>query len=310
MFTVKELTVGHSILQYREEQLTGFRCRISPGRTLRGIKILFSYSPDPDGCPFCPEQVSLVTPTFRDGKRIHIGESVTFPNLYPFAEYHTVTAITARHEVDRFSKRQLLDAFEGQFLSLSPYDGYASINWNYLPSAGASLAHPHLQGLSDETPSLLPGRYITQSKRYRDLNGCNYWDDWKDHEAGSERFLFGDEISWYAHAVPLGEREIRGILPVSSLDEALPYIEPLVDGVLSIIDFYRDLGTYAFNLSVFFDKSGSDNGFYAFCSMISRINPNKESLGDSSFMERLHLEPGILTLPEELGRNFRKKGIN
>jgi hypothetical protein len=40
--------------------------------------------------------------------------------------------------------------------------------------------------------------------------------------------------------------------------------------------------------------------------MISRINPNPSSTSDSAFMERLHLEPVILTLPEDIG-NFYKK---
>ena len=67
------------------------------------------------------------------------------------------------------------------------------------------------------------------------------------------------------------------------------------------------LGTDAFNMSLFFDKSGSDHGFRAFCSMISRINPNPSSTGDSAFMERLHLEPVIMTLPEDIGNILQKR---
>ena len=35
----------------------------------------------------------------------------------------------------------------------------------------------------------------------------------------SDRYLFGEEILWSAHAVPVGEREVRGLLPVARLDE-------------------------------------------------------------------------------------------
>jgi UDPglucose--hexose-1-phosphate uridylyltransferase len=77
-----------------------------------------------------------------------------------------------------------------------------------------------------------------------------------------------------------------------------------VDGLLRIFTFYRELGTYAFNMSVFFDKKKNRNGFSSFCSIISRINPNVTSTSDTAFMERLHLEPVILTLPEDLGRDF------
>ncbi|HTY14749.1 MAG TPA: galactose-1-phosphate uridylyltransferase [Methanoregulaceae archaeon] len=305
MFAVREIGIGQAVLQYRKEDLTGFQSRISPGRTVRGIDGPFSFSSDPAGCPFCPGAVENNTPVFPDGNRVVVGESITFPNLFPFSRHHIVTVITQNHQVDAFGKQQLLDAFEAQYLKLQAFGGYPSINWNYLPSAGASIAHPHLQGIADTTPTYLMDRYLSGSRQYLDRYGRVYWDDWKEHENETPRFLTGDEISWYAHAVPLGEREVRGILPVSTLEGAAPYFEPLVGGILDVIGLYRDLGTHAFNMSLFFDRQGNDNGFRAFCSMISRINPNGLSLADSSFMERLHLEPIILTLPEELGNYYR-----
>ena len=304
MFTVQEIRIGESVLQYRREKLTGFQSRISPARTTRGIDVPFRFSSDPEGCPFCPGQVESTTPSFPDGTRIRVGESITFPNLFPFARYHIVTAITSGHQVGNFSRQQILDAFEAQYLKLSTFGGYPSINWNYLPSAGASLAHPHLQGIADDHASSLLERYLSGSRHYLDRYSRTYWDDWKEHENGTERFLNGDEISWYAHAVPLGEREVRGIFPVSTLEDSAPYLEPLVNGILRVIRLYRELGTHAFNMALFFDKQGSNSGFRAFCSMISRINPNGLSLADSSFMERLHLEPVILTFPEDLGNYY------
>ena len=306
MFTIRELQLENSVLQYRTEKLTGLRCRISPDRTKRGLDVPYSYSPDRNGCPFCPDQVFSVTPEFPGGGRICIGESITFPNLYPFASYHTVTVITSEHVVDIFSKKQLSDAFMAQVCSLSKVGGYPSINWNYLPSAGASLAHPHLQGLADEQPPVVAGMYLNKGERYLERHGRCYWDAWREHEEVSERYLFGDEICWTAHAVPLGEREVRGVLPVATLEDSENYLDTLIEGILSVIGLYRDLGTHAFNLSLFFDKCGSDRGFRAFCSIISRINPNTRSLADSAFMERLHLEPVILTLPEDLGAWYRK----
>jgi galactose-1-phosphate uridylyltransferase len=235
-----------------------------------------------------------------------MGESITFPNLYPFASYHTVTVISSEHVVDIFSKSQLSDALRAQVQSLSGAGVYPSINWNYLPSAGASLEHPHLQGIADEQPPVIVSLYMNNGKRYLDRHCRCYWDAWREHEEGSERYLFGNEIFWTAHAVPLGEREVRGILPVATLEDSETYIDTLVDGILSVISLYRELGTHAFNLSLFFDKCGPDRGFRAFCSIISRINPNSRSLADSAFMERLHLEPVILTLPEDLGAWYRK----
>ena len=136
--------------------------------------------------------------------------------------------------------------------------------------------------------------------------GC-YWDVLKEEEKTSDRYLCGEEIVWAANAVPVGEREIRGYLPISTIGELEPYADLLATGILDVISLYRELGTYAFNLAVFFDHPGTGNEFKVFCSIISRINPNPSSTSDSAFMERLHLEPVIMTLPEDLGIFYRRE---
>ena len=307
MFSVREVITSRGTLQYREEHFTGLRCRISPDRLKRQIDQTLYILPNADSCPFCRDAVFSVTPTFPEGSRIIRGESVTFPNLFPFGEGHVVTVITREHSVVEFTRQQITDALLSQADALRQADGYASINWNFLPSAGASLVHPHMQGLSDSRPSHIVDCYITASEKYRRQRGRNYWDAVADEEKSSDRFLFGEEMLWFAHAVPVGEREVRGLLPISTIDEMESYVDLAAKGILEIISLYRKLGTHAFNMSLFFDKKGNDHGFRTFCSMISRINPNPSSTSDSAFMERLHLEPVILTLPEDLGKFYKKE---
>jgi galactose-1-phosphate uridylyltransferase len=307
MFTVTEIRSGTHLLQVREELLTGHRCKISPGRLHRGIDTPYQPAGIPGNCPFCREQIFSVTPLFPDGNRICRGESVTFPNLFPFGEWHTVTVITRRHQVGIFSRKEIVDALSGQAESLMKAPGYKSINWNHLPSAGASITHPHLQGLADRRAPVVAERYIEGGLMYREKEGRNYWEDLRSCESSSSRYLFGNELLWYAQPVPLGEREVRCILPIVTIEEFPSCIETFAEGLLTIIGMYRNLGTHAFNMALFFGKSGEKNGFSAFCSIISRINPNTSSMSDTAFMERLHLEPVILTLPEDLG-DFYKKG--
>jgi UDPglucose--hexose-1-phosphate uridylyltransferase len=295
------------MLQYRTEHFTGLRCRISPDRLKRQIDQSLSVSPNTGSCPFCPDIVMTATPTFPDGNRIIRGESITFPNLFPFGENHVVTVITREHAATVFSQQQIVDALISQIEALRRTQGYTSINWNFLPSAGASLVHPHMQGLSGLQPSRIVEIYREAGERYFRRVGRNYWDAVREQERASDRYLFGEEIFWTAHAVPVGEREVRGILPISTLDEMENYADLLAQGILEILSLYRELGTYAFNMAVFFDKSGTDHGFKAFCSMISRINPNPSSMSDTAFMERLHLEPVIMTLPEDLGKFYKKR---
>ena len=305
MFTVTEIPAGTHTLQVREEMLTGLRCKISPERLTRGIDSPYTPPVEASACPFCRDRIFSVTPTFSDGSRICIGESVTFPNLFPFGEYHTVTVVTARHHADTFSRREITDALSGQVQSLIEAPGYKSINWNYLPSAGASIAHPHLQGLVDRRPPVIVERYLQGGIRYLAEHGRTYWEDVRSSEVGTDRYLFGEELFWYAQPVPVGEREVRCILPVSTLEEFPAFIESFARGFLTVISMYQKLGTHAFNMSIFFDREQARNGFSAFCSIISRMNPNASSMSDSAFMERLHLEPVILTTPEDVGEYYR-----
>jgi len=307
MYSVKEVATPKGIVQYREERFTGYRCRISTDRSKRHVLQPLAFSPDTGDCPFCRDHVFSVTPLFPDGQRIIHGESITFPNMFPFGQGHVVTVITKEHRADTFSRQQIADALSGQVEALRMYDGYPSINMNFLPSAGASMVHPHMQGLCDIQPSLVMDRYLQAGQKFHDLYGRNYWDSLREVEKESGRYLFGEEILWSAHAVPCGEREVRGILPVASISEIDPYINLLARGILEVLEFYRGMGTYAFNMSVFLNKTGETNGFHAFCSLISRINPNPSSMSDSAFMERLHGEPIIMTLPEEMGELYRNR---
>src|SRR5512136_2270288 len=128
MFSVREVITSRGTLQYREEHLTGLRCRISPDRLKRQIDQALSIPSKPEGCPFCRDAVFSVTPTFPDGGRIIRGESVTFPNLFPFGEGHIVTVITRDHAVPDFTRQQIMDALLAQLDALRKTDGYASIN--------------------------------------------------------------------------------------------------------------------------------------------------------------------------------------
>ncbi len=307
MFVIERVQGGDHPIEYRRERLTGLSCTISPARLSRGLNHPPMPVAEPGDCPFCSDRIERETPTFPDGTRIRRGESITFPNLYPFAPRHTVAVITRAHVCERFEPAQLADAFAGLAESLRGAREYASINWNYLHSAGASLDHPHLQGLVTPHPSRLQALHLSGSARYLSRTGRSYREALCEHERPTDRYLFGDEVPFLASAVPIGEREIRAFLPVGSLEEAEPYFELLTSGLCRVLDLYRRLGSHAFNLACFFGRPGRDRGFSAFCSIISRINPNAASISDSAFMERLHQQPVIMTLPEELGRCSRSE---
>jgi len=305
MFSSRRISGPSAVIEYRTEDLTGIRTRICPQRLRRGIGTSDVPEYPSEGCPFCPGRIEAETPVFPDGSRIIAGESVTFPNLYPFAAFHVVTVITAAHTVRDFTRHQIADALTGQAAALDGREGYLSVNWNYLPSAGASLPHPHLQGLGDREPDTLPARYLHAGRVLYEETGRRYAEILTASEEEAGRRLTGTRLFWYAHPVPVGEREIRCILPVTTIHDFIPLIPDFAADLAEIIRFYRDCGSSAFNFSLFFGTETDMRHFSAFCSVIARINPNPLSTSDTAFMERLHLEPVIMTLPEDLALAYR-----
>ncbi|WAI01900.1 galactose-1-phosphate uridylyltransferase [Methanogenium organophilum] len=305
LFQIEEYQTDNGVFQYRRDLLTGLQCRIAPGRTHRGIDPPRASVSDGDlPCVFCPERIFTETPVFSDGTRITIGESVTFPNLYPFGRSHVVTVITASHNPPEVLAGQIEDALYGQIAALSGDGGYASCNWNSLPSAGASMLHPHMQGIADALPTVHAGIAIERSENFFSKTGRMCRDCLVEQEMGGPRHLFGEELPFFAHAVPLGEKEVRAYLPVRTVDELEPWCGLLAEGIGRVLSLYRRAGHYAFNMALFCDAANRpDGGFRAFCSLIARINPGPAAMSDSAFMERMHLEPVVLTLPEDVG-NF------
>ena len=302
LFSTTEVRLTRSKIQYRTEFATGLSCRISPLRGVRGINFGSSplkYQADALDCPFCRTRIFKKTEGFPNGDWICRGESVTFPNLYPFADRHTVTVITAAHMVESFSKVQLSDAITASAWSLQDYPGYPSINWNFLPSAGASLLHPHLQGIADRRPTSLCRIYLEASAK---TASGDYWETVSSEEMDGPRHLFGAEIFWYANPVPIGECEIRGILPIRTIPDLPSYSDTLAEDLVRIITLYRSFGYYAFNMGISFQKTGTSGkkGMGAFCTLIARINPHPDSISDSAFMERIHREPVVMRMPEEI----------
>jgi len=306
MFSKTPLELYGQKAECRKETLTGISCRICPSRGERGLNNFKPFFvPEDERCVFCPENIEKFTPCFENGERIHIGESTTFPNSFPFGEEHIVTVMTTKHSPSRLTARQISDSLQGQFMALEGNKGYVSINWNYLPSAGASMIHPHLQGFSGRTPTYLTSLYIDKSREYIEKTGINYWISLAESEKESERYLFGDEIAWCASPVPIGEKEIRGYLPICSIEDFEEYIPEISEGIRRVIEIYNRASNHAYNMAIRFGRSQDDSCFRGFVSMIARIDPNPLSISDTAFMERLHFEPVVMTLPEEIKEIWR-----
>ena len=110
------------IVEHREDPLTGARSRINVARAGRkrqaqsdGADLRQVIASTEGDCCFCPQNVERKTPKFPPEicpqGRIERGESLVFPNLFPFAEYHAVGTFSNEHflDLDEFTPEMILD---------------------------------------------------------------------------------------------------------------------------------------------------------------------------------------------------------
>ena len=169
-------------LELRRDDLTGHRSRILPYRRKYPEVVIppEMLEASKKVCPFCAEQISSSTPKLlpeiASEGRIRRGRAWLFPNAFPYARYNWVIVFGEEHFLypDQFSVEMLRDGFlaaqEGiQRIGKSqPEFQYSSINWNYLPSSGAGLFHPHIQILVEDVPTASHKEVLEGIIRYRD----------------------------------------------------------------------------------------------------------------------------------------------
>ncbi len=83
---------------------------------------------------------------------------------------------------------------------------YHIVNWNYMPPAGSSLIHPHLQVFSTSSAPNLMWTELEASRYYQESRGTNFWEDLviAEKEAG-ERYLGKiGRTQWLTAFAPMG----------------------------------------------------------------------------------------------------------
>ncbi len=158
-------------VEIRIDPITGRTSRIAFSRSREkepGTKALPKPPADTfaeDDCPFCPANVFSQTPTLRSDifnqDRLCSGESILFPNLFPYGACSAVSLIGSRHfvEIGTASPEEYCDSqlnsvnYLKQINEFDPKVCNLAITQNHLPSAGGSLVHPHLQINAEVIPA-------------------------------------------------------------------------------------------------------------------------------------------------------------
>lgn len=311
------------ILEYRKDPLTGFVSRINMERskrtkyTVETTELEHFIDGSRKKCFFCPESLEASTPMFEFGGRIVVGEAVAFPNLFPFGENHAVVTLTKDHFVlpSEFKARTIADGcfaslqFFREVLKRHPDCVYLNINWNFMPPAAASIVHPHFQILAESKPTLYQQVMIEKSREYATENGSNYWLELVEEEKKlGERFIYdGEHLACVASFAPQANNDILIVFKrISSFLEATgEEIMEFSEIVAKVVNVYGKIGIDSFNMATFSGPPAAE--YYRLnVKLVSRPNLRHIYISDAGFMERLHYEPVVETLPEMVAKRFRE----
>ena len=264
--------IAERSIQVRTSPITGRTSRITFSRINEkeaGADAL--PSPPPEAlqkrrCPFCRPQVlertpRLIPPIHPDG-RLYRGDSLLFPNLFPYGAYSAVSLFDDRHfvEIGAASPRSYGDCLVNcaEYLRRVKRHDPAAVNMaitqNHLPSAGGSLVHPHLQVQGDAVASN-HHRFLSQrAKGHQRAAGRGLFADYLDHEIRSGERIIGTTgpWTWLAAFAPEGFFEIWSLYPgkTSLLDLKESDWHHLAAGMIRIQRFYRSLHRNGYNFGL------------------------------------------------------------
>jgi galactose-1-phosphate uridylyltransferase len=311
-------TQGGRECEIRTDPLTGRNARILffPARILPEPDLEIIRKKDTGFCPFCRENIEKITPKFNPElftkERYRVGESVCFPNAFPYDENGAVTVMTEKHLVliDEFTPEIIKNAisccveFLADVKGKQPEAVYQSINWNYLPVAGSSIVHPHLQ----ITASSIPTNYYSDVMKTMKESTLNIFSDLVDSEtAQDERFISrGEYYSWMIAFAPEGVFDLMAVshdyFEPSDLKDGR--LDELVSGILKTINFIKSNNIISYNMSLFFLPG--NNGFIPHMRICPRTNVPPLDTSEINYMKMLHNEPMSTMKPELVAAEIKK----
>jgi len=312
--------------EIRFDPLTGRTARICHFMKLQWEKPDFKALIDgtESWCPFCADKVLKVTPYFPPDLipegRLQKDDMVLFPNIAPYDSLGAVATFGSRHYIPMttFEPTHLAAAFGFAFEFFRrvevvghPESVYHLINWNYMPPAGSSLIHPHLQVFATSSvPNLMRGE-LEASRMYLARNGSNFWDDLVTaEEKTGERYLGTiGRTHWMTAFAPMG---VAGdVLTVvgktqTMLDLTEQDLLDLAGGLVKIMAAYDKMGIYSFNLN-FFTGSKTDTHTRVHLLFSPRTFFNQK-LGtpDIGALRNLFNETLCMAYPEEINGLLKK----
>jgi galactose-1-phosphate uridylyltransferase len=308
--------------EIRRDDLTGHVSRILPYRRKYPEVVIppERLEASKKVCPFCPDQIASSTPKLLpeidSGGKIRRGSAWLFPNAFPYARYNWVIVLCDDHFLypDQFSVQILRDGFlvaqEGirRIKQSQPEFQYSYINWNYLPSSGAGLFHPHIQVVIEDAPTTSHKKVLEGISRYQKEGKPSYWQDYLLEEikrgereighqgdvhfltAFSPRGIFGEILILFSNRSTIEEVNTEDWTHFSQ-------------GLINIFQYLKSQ-IPSFNLSLF---SGNLKGTpsWVFARLCPRMIIPPWQISDINYFEKLHDEVMCVVSPEEFCENLK-----
>lgn len=319
------------VVEYRRDPLTGALSTVLPGR-LGYVKRFFESD---EGflkdyaersrveCPFCPTRLMGKVPRFPSNLFaegvIRVGETVTFPSLFAHAEYNAVTVLSSSHLLrpSEFKAQTLFEALKAsstyvrRVRLVDQEVKYAAVVVNYLPPAGSTVVHPHMQTLATSVGFQRVGRMLRFGERYWRRNGRNYWDDLIDEEMTSERYIGRvDGLHVLAPFAPSSLFEVDMALPGRSsfLELEEGDLASIARGVEKVLRYYSENGVWSFNLALYSGPLDRRRRDYTLNLKVSARYGFREGYVSDVWGLRHLLDHGeVFEAPEELAEKLRPR---
>lgn len=317
--------VRHRIEQ-RTDPISGRTSRITFARQQEmepGTEVFPEPPPQADEqgtCPFCRPRVKSVTPQLDPAvfpeSRLQRGNSLLFPNLFPYGKYSAVSTVDDSHFVEigtaapaaytdcLLNCRDYLQIIRRQ----DPGAVYMAVTQNHLPSAGGSLVHPHLQIHADPNPTNTQRQLEHRARSFRETAGELLFSAYlRQEQENGERYI-GRTGSWHwlAAYAPEGFYEIWGILPeaffLSSLNR--DPIPDLARGIINVQKFYRSLNRNSYNLGIIAVET-AESRLELRVVLVVRSNYAPWVRNDQTGFEMMLGEMATFTAPEETAERAR-----
>jgi len=272
------------------------------------------------GCPFCPQMIESVTPKFppnlSEKERIRCGSAVLFPNMFPYDTFSAVAIFSDEHfmPLGDFGPELLRDGFRASQEYLASVGAtepeasrYCTINWNYMPLAGGTIIHPHLQIIAGRTGTNYHRMILEASEEYAAENSASYWADLIETESTlGERFIARvGGTTWLTSFAP------KGFIDIMAVFEGIPTIDEITEsdwmnfsrGLSAAMKYLDAQGFYSFNMAIY--SGFGDEHFSTHAKLIPRALLPPMDASDINYFNMLHDEVLTIFKPEEICEQAR-----